>query len=134
MDSGIENVNRTVEPLFDGEKFKRILALVDVSYSNSMIEAWWRSLRHRWLYLHSLDSIATVRRLTAFYVHQHNAVMPHAAFQGQTPDEMYFARGEPVPDELRARRVEARRRRLQENRRTQCAACPRASPEDEVAA
>ena len=52
MDSGTENVNRTVDALFDGEKMKRILALVDVTYSNSMIEAWWRSLRHQWLYLH----------------------------------------------------------------------------------
>ena len=94
MDSGIENVNRTVDPLFDGEKRKRILALVDVAYSNSMIEAWWRSLRHQWLYSHQLDSVATICRLTAFYVHQHNTVMPHGAFDGQTPDEMYFARGE----------------------------------------
>jgi putative transposase len=134
MDKGGENVNKTVDPLFDGEKMKRVLALVNVSYSNSMIEAWWRSLRHRWLYLHQLDSVATIRRLTAFYVHQHNTVMPHAAFDGQTPDEVYFARGERVPDELRVRRIEARQRRLAENRRTQCGACPRASPEAEVAA
>ena len=84
--------------------------------------------------LASLDSIGAIRRLTAFYVHQHNTVMPHAAFEGQTPDEMYFANGERVPDELRVRRLEARRRRLAENRRTQCRACPRASPEAEVAA
>src|SRR5262245_10358004 len=34
MDSGIENVNQTVDVLFDGDKMKRILALVDVTYSN----------------------------------------------------------------------------------------------------
>jgi hypothetical protein len=28
MDSGSENVNETVDPLFDGERMKRILALV----------------------------------------------------------------------------------------------------------
>ena len=134
MDSGCENVNRTVDPLFDGEKMKRILAMVDVTYSNSMIEAWWRSLRHRWLYLHQLDSVATIRRLTAFYVDQHNTVMPHGAFDGQTPDEVYFASGERVPDELRVRRREARRHRLEENRRVRCVACPRASPEAEIAA
>ncbi len=126
MDSGSENLNSTVDTLFDGEKLKRILALVDVSYSNSMIEAWWRSLRHQWLYLHHLDTIATVRRLTAFYVHEHNTVMPHSAFEGQTPDEMYFGRGAGVPEELALRRFEARRRRLEENKRRQCTACPRA--------
>jgi len=136
MDSVSENLNRIVDPLFDGEKMKRILALVDVSYSNSMIEAWWRSLRHQWLYLHHLDTIATVRRLTAFYVHEHNTVMPHSAFDGQTPDEMYFGRGEHLPDELALRRFEARRRRLEENKRRQCAACPRAGLDEngEVAA
>jgi putative transposase len=127
MDSGIENVNGTVDPLFDGKKMRRILAMVDVSYSNSIIEAWWRSLRHQWLHLHQLDSIAAVRRLTAFYVDQHNTVMPHSAFDGQTPDEMYFGRGDSVPVELSARRAEARRRRVMENRRIQCAACPRGS-------
>jgi hypothetical protein len=50
-----------------------------------MIEAWWRSLKHQWLFLHSLDSITTVRRLVAFYVDEHNRVLPHSAFHGQTP-------------------------------------------------
>jgi len=55
-----------------------------------MIEAWWRSLKHQWLFLHSLDSVSTVRRLVAFYVDEHNRVLPLSAFRGQTPDEMYF--------------------------------------------
>ena len=89
-----------------------------------MIEAWWRSLRHQWLYLHHLDSIATVRRLTAFYVQQHNTVMPHSAFMGQTPDEMYFGRGDDVIDDLVDRRKEARRERVEVNRRKRCRSCP----------
>ena len=39
-------------------------------------------------------------------------------------DEMYFGRGEHVPDELSAQRAEARRRRVDENRRRQCSTCP----------
>jgi hypothetical protein len=45
---------------------------------------------HQWLFLHSLDRVATVRRLVEFYVDQHNRVLPPSAFRGQTPDEMYF--------------------------------------------
>jgi hypothetical protein len=45
------------------------------------------------LFLHSLDSVTTVRRLVGFYVDQHNRVLPHSAFHGQTPDEMYFGSG-----------------------------------------
>jgi len=70
-----------------------VLAQVEVTFSNSMIEAFWRSLKHSWIYLHSLDTAAALRRLVEFYVTAHNEVMPHSAFDGQTPDEMYFGTG-----------------------------------------
>jgi hypothetical protein len=76
-----------------------------------MIEAWWRSLKQQWLFLHSLDSAVTIRRLVAVYVHEHNHVLPHSAFRGQTPDEMYFGSGAAVPAELASRGVAARRAR-----------------------
>jgi putative transposase len=91
--------------------WQRIRALVDVTYSNSKIEAWWRSLKHQWLYLNQLNTIADVRRLTKFYVEEHNRVLPHAAFQGQTPDEMYFGTGGQVVADLKTKREVARRRR-----------------------
>ena len=89
-----------------------------------MIEAWWRFLKHQWLFLHSLDSVATVRRLVAFYVEEHNRVLPHSAFRGQTPDEMYFGTGEAVPADLTARAAAARRARVEANRMATCEACP----------
>jgi len=70
-DSGTENVNGNVDALLDREGLRRILAQVEVSFSNSMIEAFWRSLRHAWLYLHNLDNTTTLRRLIAFYVRAH---------------------------------------------------------------
>lgn len=63
-------------------------------------ESWWRILKHRWLYLNTLDSVATVRKLVAFYVEQHNRHLPHSAFHGQTPEEMYFGTGADIPKEL----------------------------------
>ncbi len=102
---------------------RRILALVEVTFSNSMIEAWWRSLRHQWLYLHMLDSFNSVRRLTAFFVEEHNTVMPHSAFLGQTPDEIYFGTGDHVPAELKTAQQAARQRRLTENRAARCSLC-----------
>jgi len=73
------------------------LAFTELTFSNSMIEAWWRSLKHQWLFLHWFDSIATVRRLVAFYVNEDNRVLPRSAFRGQTPDEMCFGTGDAVP-------------------------------------
>jgi putative transposase len=43
MDSGVENLNGDVDPLFEGSALHRVIAQVDVSFSNSLIEAWWRS-------------------------------------------------------------------------------------------
>ncbi|HEX7476861.1 MAG TPA: integrase core domain-containing protein [Polyangiales bacterium] len=106
-----------------GQQIAHILAQVDVTYSNSMIESFWRSLKHQWLYLHSLDSITAVRRLVAFFVTQHNTVMPHAAFDGQTPDEMFRGTGAGVPAQLTAARVSAREARLAHNRSRDYGAC-----------
>jgi putative transposase len=96
-DAGAENVNAQVFELIHTGVLRRVLAFTELKFSNSMIEAWWRSLKHQWLFLHSLDSVTTVRRLVAFYVDEHNRVLPHSAFRGQTPDEMYFGTGEGVP-------------------------------------
>jgi len=37
----------------------------------------------------------------------HNRVIPHSAFHGQTPDEMYFGTGDAVPADLRSRAARA---------------------------
>jgi hypothetical protein len=125
MDSGVENINKEVDGLLEGSALERIIAQIDVGFSNSLIEAWWRSLKYQWLFLHPLDSLATLRKLIQFYVAEHNETIPHSAFRGQTPDEMYFGRGETVPDELAARRREARSKRVAQNRDTACSDCPR---------
>jgi hypothetical protein len=101
-----------------------LLAFSELKFSNSMIEAWWRSLKHQWLFLHSLDSVTTVRRLVAFYVDEHDRVLPHSAFCGQTPDEVYFGTGDAVPAEPRSRAAAARRTRVEANRSASCVTCP----------
>ena len=123
-DAGVENVNAQVDALIEAGVLRRLLAFTELNFSNSMIEAWWRSLKHQWLFLHSLDSAATIRRLVAFYVHEHNHVLPHSAFRGQTPDEMYFGTGPAVPAELASRAAAARRARIKGNRSASCTACP----------
>ena len=122
-DSGSENVNGAVDELLDGEALTRVLAQVEITFSNSMIEAFWRSLKHSWLYLHSLDSIAALHRLIEFYVKAHNEAMPHSAFEGQTPNEMFFGTGYEVGEELANARKIARAKRMEENRAARCGVC-----------
>ena len=77
--------------------------------------------------LHSVDAAAAVERLIAFYIEQHNNVMLHRAFGGQTPDEIYFNTAVNLASELAVRRRLARQRRVTSNRSMTCATCgPRA--------
>jgi hypothetical protein len=124
-----ERPGRRIDPYWRpappaGLHLRRLLAFTELKFSNSMIEAWWRSLKHQWLFLHLLDSITTVRRLVAFYVDEHNRVLPHSAFRGQTPDEMYFGTGDTVPADLTSRVAAAHRRRVEANRSASCETCP----------
>ena len=122
-DSGVENVNAGVDQLMHDGVIRRVLAQVEVSFSNSMIEAFWRSLRHQWLYLHSLESFGQLEQLIDFYVREHNTQMPHHAFGGQTPDEIYFGQADGVRNRLTAARHQARRARMEANRGESCRAC-----------
>ena len=92
-DGGVENVNGAVDKLVESGLLNRVLAPTEITFSNSLIESWWRVLKHQWLYLNTLDSVRTVENLVAFYIREHNSRLPHSAFQGQTPDEMYFGTG-----------------------------------------
>jgi putative transposase len=40
-------------------------------------------MMRRRLFLHSLDGVTTVRRPVAFYVDEHNRVLPHGLFLGE---------------------------------------------------
>jgi len=131
-DAGIENVNGPVDTTLASAKLRRVLAQVEVTYSNSIIEAWWRSLKHQWLYLNTLDTMAHLQALIAFFVEEHNAKMPHSAFAGQTPDKMYLGTAKNLPDELVVARAKARERRLAVNRAVSCHRC--APPPDHTAA
>jgi len=99
-----------------------------VSFSNSMIEAFWRSLKHGCLFQQRLDSLTSLTRFVDFYVYEHNTVMPHSAFEGQTPDEVFAGAGAQLPDALCEKRATAREARIAENRRARCSTCPNQPP------
>ena len=125
-------MNRDVDKLIESGLLRRVLAMTEIRFSNSMIEAWWRALKHQWLFLNTLDSVETIERLVQFYVTEHNERLPHSAFKGQTPDEMYFGNGDDVPDGLESARKAARKERLAVNRALACAVCE-ATPDSNAA-
>ena len=80
-------------------------------------------LKHQWLYLNTLDTVSTIKKLVTFYVEEHNTRLPHSAFRGQTPDEMYFETGNEIPRQLEITRKAARQVRMEVNRENSCPTC-----------
>ena len=56
-------------------------------------------------------------------VDEYNAKLPHSAFRGQTPDEMYFGTGDEIPKQLQDARLAARKSRMEVNRAQSCRVC-----------
>jgi putative transposase len=123
-DKGIENINEEVQALVRDGLFSLIIGQIDVVESNSMIEAFWKSMKYAWLFLHPLDTRETVEKLVRFYVSEHNGTVPHSALRGRTPDEVYLGTGEHVLGELTESRKQAREARIATNRAASCRVCP----------
>jgi putative transposase len=94
-DSGVENVNSAVDSILITACLDRILAQVEVAFSNSLIEAYWRSLKHQWVFLNTLDSVARVRALVEFYVNEHNTKMRIRRWLGR---RLTRCSSEPAPE------------------------------------
>jgi hypothetical protein len=58
--------------------------------------------------------------MVEFYVNDYNTKMPHPAFSGQPPDEMFFGTGAKVPEELVLAKANARAARMAANRAISC--------------
>ena len=122
-DGGSENFGEVDQLLRDSSSLHRVLAQIDIISSNSLIEAFWRQLKHAWLFLNTLDSAAAVRRLVAFYVREHNEKIPRAVLGARTPDEVYFSREENLRERLSEQRKTAQRVRSAANRAASCHRC-----------
>ena len=104
-DAGVENVNAQVDELIDTGVLRRLLAFTELKFSNSMIEAWWRSLKHQWLFLHSLEQRrddppaggvlrpGTQPRASAFGVSRTDAGRDVLRHRGRGPDGPEVTRG-----------------------------------------
>lgn len=89
MDGGGENIGAKVEDYIYSKNFKRLIAQVDIESSNSLVEALFRSMKNNYLYHHDIRSITQLKYRVGFYLNQHNQVIPHSAFRGATPEEIY---------------------------------------------
>jgi hypothetical protein len=88
------------------------------------VPGWWRSLKHGWLFVNQLDTLTAVERLVAFYVQQHNEVMPHPALGGRTLIEVFRGEAADLQERIRAAHRAAVHDRITANQRLACGECP----------
>jgi transposase-like protein len=125
VDGGTENLNRHVDHLVQSGIIKRTIEQIDISFSNSVIESFFRTIKHRWPFMLSLDDLASVRKHVGEFIEDCNTLIPHSALRGATPLEMYLGNWLPAQmDELQhAERRDKVERRIA-NLSSACKFCP----------
>lgn len=124
VDSGTENLNSDVEELMELGLIDRIIAGIEVDFSNSMVEALFRRMKHAYLYMQSLTTFNTLVSKTNYYLEEHNNHIPHSALSGATPIEIFLASWtEEKIDNIQNLYGEARRNRMIVNRSASCESC-----------
>jgi putative transposase len=115
-DGGSENVNASVKEYLSSVPLKLHVAHVDVSFSNSMIEAVNKILKYRYIFRQNIQSYRAVESVVKESITDYNA-RPHYALQGLSPDEVYAGKIFDLAG-YKERLNLARERRLSENKRT----------------
>ncbi len=64
---------------------------------NVFVERLWRSIKYEEVYLHAYDSVSAARSGIARYLTFYNTRRPHSSLGGQTPDQAYHIKPQPIP-------------------------------------
>jgi len=124
VDGGGENRSKSVHHLEERGHFRKQVARFEISYSNSMVETLFRSLKHNYLFHQEIRSLANLKRHVDFWFKEHNEKIPHSSFNGETPAER-FQKTWTKESEIRilVRQQEAVKLRIKENQKIFCTSC-----------
>lgn len=124
VDGGGENRSNEVKDLETKGLFTKQVAHFEISFSNSMVETLFRSLKHNYLFHQEITALPSLRRHAGFWFKEHNEKIPHTAFNGETPLERYNQTWS-KSDEIRIliSQKEAIRLRIKENQKVTCEVC-----------
>ncbi|NRA64490.1 MAG: transposase [Pseudobacteriovorax sp.] len=113
-----------VDTLLENKQITRLVAQIDIQFSNSMVEALFRRMKHSHLYNHPLTSLDDLNKKLDSYIEESNHKIPLQALKGATPAELFFGHwSEDHQDRLRLQHRQSIRNRIQTNRLTICGAC-----------
>jgi hypothetical protein len=125
-DGGSENTaNRVTAAINKFEpKLVRRIARKEIKNSNTMIEIFFKMLKNNHLYHRTPKNRDDLVREIAFYVQQHNHVVPMRALGGSTPAEaLNLSNVQSTPEFFSIKISERRALRILENRSGICQIC-----------
>ncbi|MDH5399301.1 MAG: DDE-type integrase/transposase/recombinase, partial [Cyclobacteriaceae bacterium] len=121
VDGGPENNNHTIDRFISSTEvdMKKSVALKDIVFSNSMVEAANKLLKYRYLFSGNIEDGDQLKTVLEKSIYDFNEVRPHGKLGGLTPSEAYQGQNVPISFD-----PEALRTRIKENRgNTGCTKC-----------
>ncbi len=90
-DGGSENVNVTVSSFINSPDvpIEHIIAQKDVVFSNSMIEALNKVIKHQFLYPHEIANSNQLHKILEQSISTYNEIRPQMSLDGNTPEETF---------------------------------------------
>jgi transposase InsO family protein len=124
-DGGPENDNLEVEALLKSSPVTLLTAMIEVRFSNSLIERFFYRLKKQYLSFQTITTVDSLREHCQFFIDEHNHSMPLEILGGAVPYEAF--RGT-VPANLKEgiqeKMFEARLHRVNFHRDLRCELCP----------
>src|SRR5690554_8008648 len=122
-DGGGENHNILVEDFIknlDLPEITKLLALKDVTFSNSAIEAINKIIK-RYLRKKLPDTLEALTLCLEEIINDYNTVRPHGSLSGLTPIECYTSKN--IVLDFKNQKLDAKKDRITQNRRVNCEVC-----------
>ncbi len=123
VDGGTENNNRLVDCFLKQHGIKKLVALKDFTFSNSMIEAFNKQLKYGSLCQKLTSKFKQLVTAGQLSIEEHNYDKPPAMLYGYTPDEVYHGALSFVTNPFYYQMQEARKHRVLVNSESYCGKC-----------
>lgn len=123
VDGGSENNNKIVDFFVKQHNMKKLIAMKDILFSNSMVEAVNKQMKYSWLFRKHIPSIVELRKELSLFFEEHNTIKPLDALKGYTPDEVYFEEVSLNDTPFALEMTQAREQRVIFNKNNACKLC-----------
>lgn len=124
VDGGPENNNCKLDTYLNASEIsiQKLIALKDIPFSNSLIEAQNKILKYRYLFKCQYQDIGALRNALDWIIPDYNDQRPHNSLKGLTPYEAFTGKTFDI-EEHSDKMKQSKQNRLTENKKILCTIC-----------